>query len=202
MLTRRHLLVCTAMTGLLFAAGPRAWAQTANSTEATNFVIKLGTDLVAIVNGPGTYDAKKSRLGPLIETAVDVDGIARFCLGRYVRTATPAQLTEYTRLFHSVLLTNITSKIGEFQGVAFKPTTTTQRDNDVLVGTLISRPNQRPNNVQWVVNVVGGQTKVEDVVAEGTSLRLTQRADYAAYLTRNNNDIDALIAAMKEQISR
>jgi phospholipid transport system substrate-binding protein len=40
------------------------------------------------------------------------------------------------------------------------------------------------------------------VVAEGTSLRLTQRQDYASYLTHNNNNIDALIAAMKNQISQ
>ncbi|HEY0422231.1 MAG TPA: ABC transporter substrate-binding protein [Rhodopila sp.] len=41
-----------------------------------------------------------------------------------------------------------------------------------------------------------------DVVAEGTSLRLTQRQDYASYLTHNNNNIDALIAAMKSQVSQ
>ena len=202
MLTRRHLLVCTAMTGLLVAGGFPAWAQTVNTAEATAFIVKLGTDLIAVVNAPGNYDEKKRRLQPLIESAVDVEGIARFCLGRFVRTATPAQLQEYTRLFHDVLLNNIGSKIGEFQGVGFKPTTTTQRDADTLVGTLISRPNQQPNNVQWVVNQVGSQPKVVDVIAEGTSLRLTQRSDYASYLSRNNSDVGALIAAMKQQVSR
>jgi phospholipid transport system substrate-binding protein len=201
MLTRRHLLVCTAMTGLLLAAGPTAWAQ-APAGDATAFVVKLGNDLVAIVNGPGSYEDKKRRLQPLIESAVDVDGIARFCLGRFARTATPAQLQDYTRLFHDVLINNITGKIGEFQGVAFKPTTTGQRDGETLVGTLISRPNQQPNNVQWVVVPVGGQLKVVDVVAEGTSLRLTQRSDYASYLSRNGNSVDALIAAMRQQIAR
>lgn len=201
MLTRRHLLVCTAMSGLLIAAGPHAWAQ-AGGQDATAFIVKLGNDLVTIVNGPGTYEDKKRRLQPLIETAVDVDAIARFCLGRFVRTATPPQLQEYTRLFHDVLINNITGKIGEFQGVSFKPTTTSQRDGETLVGTLITRPNQQPNNVQWVVVPSGGQLKVIDVVAEGTSLRLTQRADYAAYLSRNANSVDALIAAMKQQVAR
>ena len=62
------------------------------------------------------------------------------------------------------------------------------------MGTIDQPPNQQPNNVQWVVNQVGGRPKVVDVVAEGTSLRLTQRSDYAAYLSRNNNDVGALIA--------
>jgi phospholipid transport system substrate-binding protein len=43
--------------------------------------------------------------------------------------------------------------------------------------------------------------KIIDVIAEGTSLRLTQRQDYASYLTRNNNSVDALIDAMRQQIA-
>ena len=41
--------------------------------------------------------------------------------------------------------------------------------------------------------------KVIDVVAEGISLRLTQRNDYAAVLSRSNNDVGALVAAMRQQ---
>lgn len=198
MLTRRTLLACTAAAGFLFAAGPRAWAQ--GTTDATAFVVKLGNELVAIIDGPGSYDSKKQQLDPVIEQAVDVNGIGRFCLGRFWNIATEPQRAAYLQLFHAVLMNNIFGKIGEFKGVTFRPTTTVQRDADILVGTLIKRPNQEPNTVQWVVNTVGGQPKIVDVVAEGTSLRLTQRSDYASYLQRNGNNVDALIAAMKHQV--
>ena len=200
MLTRRHLLACTAATGLLLAFAPGAHAQ--STADATGFVVRLGNALVAIIDGPGSYEDKKGRLRPLIEQSVDVEGIARFCLGRFWPTATPPQRTEYTRLFHEVLMNNIFGKIGEFRGVTFTPTTTVQRDSDMLVGTSIKRPNQQANNVQWVVNAAGGQPKIVDVVAEGTSLRLTQRSDYAAYLQRNGNNVDALIGAMRQQVAR
>ena len=202
MLTRRYLLACTAAAGLL-ATGPRARAQgTISPAQATSFIVNLGSQLVAVINGPGSYEDKKQRLQPLVEGAADIDAIARFCLGRYVRDASPQQLAEYIRLFHQVIMTNIFGKIGELQGVTFRPTTTVQRDNDVLVGTLIQRPNQQANTVQWVVNAVGGQPKIVDIVAEGTSLRLTQRDDYNSYLSRNHNSIDALIAAVRQQVSR
>ena len=200
MLTRRHFLLGTTTAALLFAAGPRASAQGAN--EATAFVTKLGNDLVTIIDGPGSYEDKKRRLLPVVEAAVDVDGIARFCLGRYQRTATPDQTGRFTALFHNVLMNNIFGKIGEYQGVTFKPTVTTQRDAEILVGTIISRPNQQPNAVQWVVNNVGGRLRIIDVLAEGVSLRLTQRSDYAAYLQRNNSSVDALISAMQQQVAR
>ena len=200
MLTRRVLLTYSAATALLATTSwTAAWAQSAS--DPTAFVVQLGDALVAIVNGPGTYEDKKRRLGPLIEQAVDVDNIARFCLGRFWRTASPGQQQQFNQLFHQVLLNNITGKLGQFEGVTFKPTTTTQRDGDSLVGTTIHRPNQQPNNVQWVVSTATGRPKIIDVIAEGTSLRLTQRSDYAAYISRNNNDVDALISAMRHQVA-
>jgi len=194
MLTRRNTLLLGAAAIATFAAGPRAWAQ-----DATGFVINLGNQLATVVNGSGAYDDKKRRLAPLIEQAVDVDGIAQFCLGIYWRRATPQQQAEFNRLFHAVLLNNIGGKIGQFQGVTFRPTTTSQREGDSVVGTVIQRPNQQPNNVQWIVSTASGRPKIVDVQAEGVSLRLTQRNDYSAFLSRNGGNVDALLAAMLQQ---
>jgi phospholipid transport system substrate-binding protein len=72
--------------------------------------------------------------------------------------------------------------------------------SNTLVGTTITRPNQQPINVQWVVASVGGTPKVVDVIAEGTSMRITQRSDYASYLGQHGDRIDALIAALHRQL--
>ena len=195
MLTRRTTLLLGAAALASLAAGPRAWAQDA----ATGFVVNLGNQLAAVVNGPGGYDEKKRRLQPLIEQAVDVDGIAQFCLGIYWRRANPQQQQEFVHLFHAVLMNNIGGKLGQFQGVTFRPTTTTQREGDSVVGTIIQRPNQQPNNVQWVVSSASGRPKIVDVQAEGVSLRLTQRNDYSAFLSSNGGNVDTLLAAMRRQ---
>ena len=199
MLTRRDLLTYSVAASAVLAVRPwaRAWAQPAG--DATSFVTKLGNQLVAIVNGPGSYQEKKRKLGPLIDESVDVDAIARFCLGLNWRRATPEQQQQFTQLFHAVLLNNIADKLGQFQGVSFTPTSTTQQDGNSYVGTLIRRPNQQPNNVQWVVSQSAGRPKIIDVIAEGISLRVTQRDDYRAFISRNNNDVGALINAMKQQ---
>ena len=203
-MTRRHLLICTAAAGALLAAGPRAQAQSGglSAQEATAFVKQLGDELVRVINGPGSYADKKQKLAPVIENVVDVRDIALFCLGRFRRTATPQQLDEYVKLFNDVLLNNVFGKIGEFQGVTFRMTQTVPGDGGMSVGTLIKRPNQDAANAQWIVQDVGGQPKVIDLKAEGTSLRITQRSDYESYLQRNNNSIEALITAMRRQVSR
>jgi phospholipid transport system substrate-binding protein len=175
----------------------------AQSTEkAAAFVKSTGDKLVAVVNGPGSAGAKRSQMTQIISTDVDVDGIGRFCLGRYWKQATPEQQKQYLTLFHEVLVTNITSKLGEYQGVTFTMGRAKPQDEEAVVSTTVVRPNNAPTAVDWIIANPSGQPKIIDVVAEGTSLRLTQRQDYASYLTHNNNNIDALIAAMKNQISQ
>ena len=117
---RRKFLLLTAAL-LPAAVGPlfvRARAQR-RAERASDFVKGVGDQLVAVVNGPGRDQQKRSKLTQVIDAAVDVDGVARFCLGRFWRTASPEQQQNYTTLFHQVLVNNITSKLGEYRGVHF-----------------------------------------------------------------------------------
>ena len=122
-----------------------------------------------------------------------MDGVARFCLGRFWRNATPDQQKQYIALFHDVLLNNISGKLGEYQGVTFTMGRTQSREDTQVVSTTVERPNNPPTNVDWIISEASGSPKIVDVVAEGTSLRLTQRSDYAAYLARNNNNVAVLL---------
>ena len=201
-LTRRRLLALSGVSVVALALSrwaPAAHAQEA--TEATEFVKRFGDRLVTVVDSNASDAEKQRELRPLIDAAVDVDAIALFCLGRFATSASPEQLAEYKSLFHSVLVNNITAKIGEYRGVTFRLTTSAQRGADAFVGTVVQRPNSGPVNVRWVVSGASGAMRIVDVVAEGTSLRLTQRSDYASYLGRNGASIADLIGAMQRQVA-
>ena len=203
MLTRRNLLMISG-AALAFAAVPgmsvRAFAQGADTAAA--FVQQTGEKLVGVVNGPGTLPEKRGRMQQIIEGTVDVDGVARFCLGQFWNRATPQQQQQYTALFHNVLVNNITGNIGEYSGVTFEMGRTQRRGDVDVVSTVVSRPNNPPAKVDWIISTAGGTPRIVDVVAEGTSLRLTQRSDYASYITRNGNSVQALIDAMKQQAAQ
>ena len=201
MLTRRRLLLLTAAAVLVMRPASRAFAESA-SDRAAAFVKKVGDQLVGIVNGPGSEQDKRHRLQEVIDGAVDVDGVARFCLGRYWRTATPEQQKQYMALFHDVLVNSITGKLGEYQGVRLTLGRTQSREDTQAVSSVVERPNNPPSQVEWVISEATGSPKIVDVVAEGTSLRLTQRSDYAAYLAQHNNNMQSLIEAMKQQVAQ
>ena len=203
MLERRTFLVLIAdlvVFGADWSVRP-AFAQV-QVDRASAFVKEIGDKLVAVVNGTESDRDKRAKLTKIIDSAVDVDGVARFCLGGYWRKASADQQQRYIELFHQVLVNNITAKLGEYKGVRFSMGRTQQRDENAVVSSVVERPNNPPTNVDWIISNPTGEPKIIDVVAENTSLRLTQRQDYASYLHRNNNNIDALINAMRQQVAQ
>jgi phospholipid transport system substrate-binding protein len=202
MLTRRTLLIATAATAALLS--PLGWvtrARAQSADQATAFLKQTTQALLGVVNGSGGAADKRARLQQIVDQDVDVTAVARFCLGRYWRSATPAQQQQYVQLFHQVLLNNIAGKLGDYKGVTIVLGRSQPRDGGISVDTTVTRPGTAPADVQWIIGSDSGSPKIVDLIAEGTSLRLTQRSDYASYLAHNNNNLQALLEAMKRQVA-
>jgi phospholipid transport system substrate-binding protein len=177
-----------------------AWAQP--GPAAATFVKSTSDQLVAIVNSAASTHEKRHQLQEVIDTVVDVDDIAHFCLGRFWPIATPDQQTQYMTLFHELLVSKIASHLGEYQGVRVTMgLARTSADTEIVITTL-TRPQNPTIQVDWVVSVATGSPKIVDLLAEGTSLRLTQSADFASYLARHKYNIQQLIEAMRHLVAQ
>ena len=170
--------------------------------EATQFVQAAGADLIRLMTSAHDVDTRRQRLVPFVDKVVDVDGVARFCIGRGWQAASADQRTTFLRLFRLVLVNSIAGHLGDYEPGAVTIATgrASPRPDGMLVATTISRPNNKPVSISWLVADTGGQPKIIDVMAEGVSLRVTQRSDYAAYLNRNNGQVSALIDALQRQV--
>jgi phospholipid transport system substrate-binding protein len=202
MLTRRTLLVCAAATAALAASGiggfDSASAQTADA--ASTFIAQTGRDLVAVVNAPSSDSVKQQQLGGVIDRVVDVPAVAQFVLGRFWRTATPQQREDFTALFRKVIVTSIGGHLGEYKGVSFTIDRATPTDAGMSVRTTLNRPGAPAARVDWIVSNASGSPKIIDLLAEGTSLRLTQRSDYSSFLVNHGNSVQELISALRRQV--
>jgi len=189
---------------LLPMALPRgAGAQAMDPARAAEFIASTGRDLVAVLNGSAPVTQRRSQVAAILRRAVDIEGTGRFILGRWWRVATPEEQREYLRLFEETLIRNLAGRFGEFQGVQFSVGRSQVRsEDDVLVTTVVERPNSPSVTLDWRVAEVGGQPRIVDLVAEGASLRLTQRSEYSSVITRNGNRVSALLDAMRGQIER
>lgn len=198
---RRVLLGAFAVLPAL-ALAPAAQAAAPSASVASQFIKQSGAKLVSIINGPGSTGQKAADLRNLVDHIVAVDQIGKFVLGRYWRLATPAQRTQYMTLFHRLLAYNITVQIRAYKGVTFTVGRTQNGPEGEMVSSVVTRQGQSPAHVQWVVQEVGGAPKIVDVVVEGTSLRVTERSDYASVITDHGGQIAALLGAMKQQLHR
>jgi phospholipid transport system substrate-binding protein len=202
-ITPRRLLLlgaAAAAGGLTFR---HAAAQQVDVGRATSFIQSTGEELVAAINSNAPVAQRRDRVAQILRRAVDVQGVGRFILGRWWRQASPQQQQEYLELFEQVLIHNLAARFGEFQGVRFGLGRTQQRtEEDVLVNTVVERPNAAAFGLDWRVAEVGGQPKIVDVIAEGTSLRLTTRSEYSSVITRNGGNVGSLLVAMRQQIQQ
>jgi phospholipid transport system substrate-binding protein len=198
---RRRLFVPAAFLALSLAP-PLAFGADADPGQAATFVKQAGVDLAEVVSGATSPADKEARLGAYMNRVVDEDGVARFCLGRYWQVATPEQRSEYLRLFRKVLLRGVVNRLGDYQAgsvqvIVSKPVT---KADGTYVPTTVERPGNKPVNVTWMVTADAGELRIADVVAEGISLRQTQRSDYASFLSRNDGKVALLIDALKKQV--
>ncbi|WP_431281189.1 MlaC/ttg2D family ABC transporter substrate-binding protein [Humitalea sp. 24SJ18S-53] len=169
--------------------------------RAAEFIRLTGVDLVAAINAQGPVAQRRDQVATILRRSVDLEGVGRFILGRWWRVATPEEQQQYNRLFEETLIRNLSARFGEYQGVRFTLGRTQARaEDDVLVGTVIERPGSAAFGLDWRIGDVGGQPKIVDVIAEGTSLRLTQRSEYSSVITRNGGKVASLLDAMRGQI--
>jgi phospholipid transport system substrate-binding protein len=180
--------------------GRYAWAQPAE--RAVTFVKRVSDQLVAIVNSADSQHEKRRRLQEAIDSSVDVDDIARFCLGRFWRIATPDQQMQYVALFHELLVTKIADHLGDYQGVRVTMGLARMSGDTEIVITMVERPEDQTIQVDWVVSTTTGAPKIVDLLAEGTSLRLTQSADFTSYLARHQYSIHELIEGMRQMVAQ
>jgi phospholipid transport system substrate-binding protein len=193
---KRSLLLSIGAMGWVLLAGPPASAQT---TEAGAFIQKTGNDLIAELQTAHTPAQRRQALANIINATVDIPDVAKFSLGRYWRLATPQQQKDYVDAFARSLIATITGRIGDFTDVKFTVGRTSPNGADTLVQSTISRPDFSPIQVQWLVSSSTGHPKIVDLIAEGTSMRLTERSDYSSYLQQHNGSVQALIDALRQQ---
>jgi phospholipid transport system substrate-binding protein len=198
MSTRRQLLYLVAILSVPL----HAWSED-RTDWAADFIRQIGNDIAAIASSPAPVNERRQRLQSLIDRVADVDDAARFCLGRFWRQASSAQQGEYVRLFHTILMKVVLARINAESQVRTEVHVTISRSemrqDGAYVPTVVERTGNPPVQVTWVVSADARHPRLIDVIAEGTSLRLTVRSDYNAFLVRHDNSIDALLQALRDQ---
>ena len=187
--------------GVILVAVP--WTDTAGSAgDATNepsrFVQSLGDRAIAVLTNEG-YSAgdRKARYRNLLDEGFAVNTIGRFALGRYWRAATPDERDEYLGLFREFVLDTYAERLDGYAGETFEVVKAQVLDErDTMVSTEIRGTDGPAIRVDYRVRAIDGVHKIVDVLVEGVSLIVTQRAEFASVINREG--LDGLIARLRQ----
>lgn len=172
--TRRRLLALAALLPL----PSMGWATPA-STPA-EFVREIGSRTVGILaDADRPRTVKVAEVRAVLDSAFDLGFISRAVAGRHWRAMSPQQRAAYTGLFDRLISKIMAERISGYAGETFTLTRTVAIDQrDTLVGTAVRRPSGGPAwSIDWRVRDGDAGLRLIDVVVEGISLVLTQRAE-------------------------
>lgn len=172
---------------------------------AQKFVEKVTSDgIEQIINANVSQAEKDKRFEKLFNSALDLDFIGKFVLGRNWRTATPAQRKAFIQVYRELNVKTWSKRFDEFKGKAFVFTGTTPSSSagHVYVDSTVNMGEGEPAKVKWRVRQEGKSFKIVDIVIENVSLAITARNEYSGFIKNNPGGVDALIKDLQNKVKQ
>ncbi len=148
---------------------------------------------------------REQRFRSLLHEGFDMPLIARFVLGKYRRSASKDDRKAFFVVFEELLVQRFLPYFESYQGEAFEVEKVFPDPVNPKLTVAISqvyRTDGQKFQVSWRLRRKKEGLKIVDVVAEGVSLALTFRSEYAAILKRTNGDVAGLAATLREKVDR
>ena len=199
---KKNIFSVIAAAILLFATNAKAEV---NAKEADAFVRKVTSEgIEEIINANVSQEVKDQRFEKLFNNALDLDFIGKFVLGRYWKTATPAQRADFIKVYRELNIKTWSARFDEFKGKSFVfvGTTPSSSADQIYVNTTVAMgEGQQPAKVAWRVRQKGNSFKIVDIVIENVSLAITARNEYTAFIKNNSGGLDSLIKDLQKKVN-
>ncbi len=185
---------------LLARIAPAAGPEVIDPGQAIDALKRLSQDAVAVLkDGQLDRSHRISEFQRLMQRDFDIPLMARFALGRHWKRADSEQRAAYVEAFSAFLLHQYGSQIAGAKVAAFDVQSAQRAGKrDVMVQSRIVQGDGRILKLVWRMRQRNGQFRVIDVVAEGISLALTKRQEFAAIIKANGGKVAPLIIRLRD----
>lgn len=179
----------------------------AEQADAEKFAKNLADDIIKnVVLAKVPLQQKQDAFRKSFIAAINLKTTARFTLGRYAKTADPAQLQAYTDALAENIACTWANRFNDYAGGALSPdivsfVSTRQNENgDFYITSKLKLPNSEDDiEMIWRVSDKKGTLKLADLIVEGVSMLISYRNEYTAVLQQNGGDIAALTEMLEKK---
>jgi len=173
----------------------------ASAGPAFELVSALASNSTPVLNSRELSKTDRTeRLQGIMEGLVDREQMAISMMGRHWRRANQSQKSELPILLEAYLIDVYVSRIESVNGtVSFSIQGERDLGKRTLVDTQIVRPNAPPIDVSWQIEDFEGKPVITDIIIEGVSLVVSQRADFSSII-RQQGGLDGLIGLLRQKL--
>jgi phospholipid transport system substrate-binding protein len=197
------MLATRIFAGLAFLLAVAAAPLTpAAAADAGQFLSDIGNRTIRLISDKQRpEEQRRQEFEQLAERSFDVPWIARFVLGRYWKTASPAEREQFTEAFRAYMVRVYWSRFSQYAGIDLKVVGQHPlSDGTIAVQTTVTRVGEDPAKVDWIVaKEPDGAFKIRDASLEGISQTLTYRQEFASVIERNSGQVSALVDELRRK---
>lgn len=190
-------LVASASASVMLATAGPAMAQAPRDASAEAYVQTEASRGLQILRIGGA--GEKAAFRAFVDQIADVSRITRFVLGKYARSADPAQYQAFATAFRTYANGVYESRFSDYKGQTLKVTGSIVRQPGDVVVTSEVRGSGAAQPVSWRLLRSGSGWKVVDVQVAGVWLAITEQQDFVSTLDNNRGDLGVLTRQLQSQ---
>ncbi|MDX2050416.1 MAG: ABC transporter substrate-binding protein [Rickettsiaceae bacterium] len=138
----------------------------------------------------------------LIEQNMDLPWMSKFVLGKYRRSLTEDQISQFTKLYSSYIVKSYANAVRFYkpeQTISIRSQSPISKD-EYVVKTFLNSPNADPIRIDYVIRKFDGDKfKVFDIVTEGISLINSNQAEFGNVIS--NSSFEKLLEDLDNKVS-
>lgn len=180
----------------MMTAAPRA-ARALTTSEATALVQQVATEITRIINSGRSEASMISDFERMMGRYGDMPTISQSVLGPVARSASPGQLREFADAFRFYMARKYGRRFREFIGGTVTVSGAQNSGRYIEVMSTVDQRGEAPYEVRFRVWDRSGRPLFIDMLIEGVSLVISERAEIGAILDRNGGSIDATIRTLR-----
>ena len=144
---------------------------------------------------------KINELKFIAKETVDIKGIGFYSLGSNRKNLNDIQKKKYFDLFENYFLKSFSSRLAEYTDpkIQVQSKKILNKNYTIVNSVLASTSNRLQIKIDWRVYTKNPDNPlIRDLIIEGLSLAVAQRAEFASILNSNDGDINALFNTLED----
>ncbi len=184
---------------MLLASSLQARAAEASPSE---FLMQLRDRVVAQLAEQGISDSdREKRFKALLRESFDMEGVARFVAGTSWKEAGAVEQEAFTAAFEQSIVRRFLPLLSDSKGnrITFDDATQESGGKILQVKASVQRSDGNATELLWRLRRSEDSYRILDLSAQGISMAITLRDEYASVLKSNGGDLGALAKMLQKK---